>query len=81
MKNKKLSDSSYSSTIYTLDVQDGVSVFRTLNEKKSDSLKNLNKFGFGPSLNIEAQIYLVKNSKDKVVYKSIQHQRVKFTMM
>lgn len=34
MKNKKLSDSTYSSTIYSLDVLDRVSVFRTLNEKK-----------------------------------------------
>lgn len=50
-----------------LDFNDNISVFRTEKEKRSDSLLNVSRFGIGADQNIEGQIYVTKDLKNKDV--------------
>lgn len=56
-----------------LDIKDGsLSIFRTEQEKKSDSLIAKTGFGFGRKPMLEHQFYIIKKIPDNEVLKSIQ---------
>ncbi|WP_294263042.1 GLPGLI family protein [uncultured Chryseobacterium sp.] len=55
-----------------LEVKDHISIFRTENEKKSDSLIALKGLGLGRKMSFEDQFYTKKNLSNKEVFKSIQ---------
>ncbi|AJW63648.1 Protein of unknown function (Porph_ging) [Elizabethkingia miricola] len=55
---------------FTLDVVDQQSIFRTESERVSDSLLASGKYGFGMGLNMEGQIYVMKNLNTNEIKKS-----------
>ncbi len=56
-----------------LDIKDGgLSIFRTEQEKKSDSLIAFTGYGFGTSLRFENQFYIIKKISENRIFKSIK---------
>lgn len=55
-----------------LDVSNNSSVFRTLQDKKSDSLITTTGFGLGRKMTFENQLYVFVDHNDKEIIKSIQ---------
>ncbi|GEN74405.1 GLPGLI family protein [Chryseobacterium hagamense] len=55
-----------------LDVKDQVSIFRTEEEKQSDSLIALTGLGLGRKMRLDDQFYVTKNLIENITYKSIQ---------
>ncbi|MCT3899601.1 GLPGLI family protein [Elizabethkingia anophelis] len=54
---------------FTLDIVNQQSVFRTEDEKKSDSLLANGKYGYGTNLNLENQIYVIKDGDKNEISK------------
>jgi len=56
-----------------LDIKDGkLSIFRTEQERRSDSLKALNGFGLGNKMRFEDQFYIIKDLSDSKVLRSFK---------
>lgn len=56
-----------------LDIQNGnLSIFRTEQEKKSDSLIAFTGYGFGASLRFENQFYTIKKLSENKIFKSLK---------
>lgn len=58
-----------------LDISGNVSVFRTEDERRSDSLSKVSGFGIGADQHIERQVYV---TKDAVIGKTSRHFRTRF---
>lgn len=58
---------------YVLDVSDNKSIFRSISERKSDSLLSNGKFGFGSSYCFEEQFYINKDLKQNEILKQVRN--------
>ncbi|MDE5492953.1 GLPGLI family protein [Elizabethkingia meningoseptica] len=58
---------------YILDISDNKSIFRSVSERKSDSLLSNGKFGFGSSYCFEEQFYINKDLKQHEILKQVRN--------
>lgn len=58
---------------YVLDVSDNKSIFRSISERKSDSLLSNGKYGFGSSYCFEEQFYINKDLKENKILKQVRN--------